>query len=150
MIKKRSQKPKNNLSETRVQRHSSRVPKKLIRLNLNKSETAWTTSPKSQFLGFEPFLEGVWGPPSDNFEKVETRVQRLLSTVPKKLIMAKFEQTSDQGLWTMSQKSQFLGFEPFLEGSCGPQTENFGKIETRVQRHLSSCLLYTSPRPRDS
>ena len=27
----------------------------------------------------------------------------------------------------MSQKSQFLGFEPFLEGSCGPQTENFGK-----------------------
>ena len=74
-------------------------PKKLIRLNLNQSETAWTTSPKSQLLGFEPFLEGLWGPPTDNFEKVETRVQRHLSTVPKNsLCMAKFEQTSDQGL----------------------------------------------------
>ena len=113
-------------------------PKKLIRLNLNQSETAWTTSPKSQLLGFEPFLEGLWGPPTDNFEKVETRVQRHLSTVPKNSLWPNLNKPVTGGFdRTMSQKSQFLGFEPFLEGSCEPQTENFGKIETRVQRHLS-------------
>ena len=53
---------------------------------------------KSQFLDSGPFLEGSWGPQTENFEKTETRMQRHISRVPKKIHMAKFEQTSDQGL----------------------------------------------------
>ena len=49
-------------------------------------------------LGGLPFLEGSCGPPTGNFEKIKTRVQRHLCRVPKKPHMAKFKQTSDRGL----------------------------------------------------
>ena len=76
-------------------------PKNLIWPNLNKPATGGfdrTMSQKSQFLGFEPFLEGSCEPQTENFGKIETRVQRHLSRVPKKSHMAKFEQTSNRGL----------------------------------------------------
>ena len=48
--------------------------------------------------------------------------------------------------WTMSQKPQFLGFEPFLEGSCGPQTDNFEKIpKTYKDISLESPKNLTEP-----
>ena len=75
--------------------------KNLIWTNLNKPATGAfdrTISQLSQILGFEPFLEGSCEPQTENFGKIETRVQRHLSTVPKKPHMAKFEQTSDRGL----------------------------------------------------
>ena len=57
---------------------------------------------------------------------------------PKNLIWPNLNKPATRGFdRTMSQKSKMLGYGPFLEGSWGPQTENFGKIVTTVQRHLS-------------
>ena len=95
-------------------------PKKLIWPNLNKPATGGfdrTMSQKSQFLGFEPFLEGSCGPQTENFGKIETRVQRHLSRVPKKPHMAKFEQTSNRGLWPDDvTKITIFGFLAIFRG----------------------------------
>ena len=47
--------------------------------------------------------------------------------------MAKFEQTCDQ---ILSQNSIFGVFEPLLDGSYGPLTENYGKIP-KTYRYIS-------------
>ena len=104
---------------------------------MNQSETAWTTSPKSQLLGFEPFLEGLWGPPTDNFEKVETRVQIFIYS-PKKLIMAKFEQTSDQGLWPdYVTKITLFGFLAIFRGLVWASDRKFWKNSPNMQGYFS-------------
>ena len=62
-------------------------------------------------------------------EKLKLECRDIYLESLKNLIWLNLNKPATGGFdWTMSQKSQFLGFEPFLEGSCGPQTENFGKI----------------------
>ena len=63
--------------------------------NLNKPATGVFDR---KIIGSGPFLEESLGPQTKIFGKIESRVQRHLSTVPEKPHMAKFEQTSDRGL----------------------------------------------------
>ena len=62
-------------------------------------------------------------------EKLKLECRDIFLESPKQLIWPNLKAPVTAGFdQTVSRKSQFLGFELFLEDSCGPQTENFGKI----------------------
>ena len=119
-MKKTSQKPKNNLARTL---HGQ------IWTNQRLGTLTGLCHKNHNFRVLGHFKRAHRGLRLKIWEKFKLECRDIYLESPKKLIRPNLNKPATRGFdRTMSQKSQFLGFEPFLEGSCGPQTENFGKI----------------------